>query len=100
MTRNTMKQRVVKKWLARERSERRTDSLTTDGTNLYSYNACIGVVRDDGTIVLNGHKYTRTTTQHQGEAYAQAYRSGHPCVSVDVDGWAARPADLVKATMR
>ena len=66
---------VVKAWLYGRRAA--TGNMSTDGSNLYSYNLLIGQHLHHGTVVINhtaggGSFYSQTTSKHVGLAWRLA----------------------------
>jgi hypothetical protein len=44
-------------------------NFCTHGNDSYSYDTCIRTVDDNGRIIQNVTKYSKTTSKHQNEAF-------------------------------
>lgn len=62
MRKNT--KNVFNAWV-KGHSEKKQNSIWTDGYKIYSYNTPILQYNDSGAIVIDMSKYSRTTTNHQ-----------------------------------
>lgn len=87
-------------------------SIWSDGDSIWSYQTCIATRTAAGYVVLNGTKYSRTTTQHQAgiklwldqchDAKWNTWQGLNPSLSVDgygvsalLHGQGAGPASLM-----
>lgn len=55
---------VLKAFATRKPKGKLGDSISTDGTNVFSYRTCL-ITRHKGVTVLNMTKYSRTTSTQQ-----------------------------------
>lgn len=64
MRKNTI--RVFNAWaVGKEDKKERRNSIWCSRNTIYSYNTPIVFIGDDGKIVLNTRKYSKTTSNHQ-----------------------------------
>ena len=95
MRKNT--ERLLDAW-HQGRSDRGSESIWTDGENIWSYDTCILARQDENSpatnpYVLNMTKYSPTTSQHQNAIHETVpTHTGLAIVSGVMRG--ARPADL------
>ena len=73
--------KVFQAW--KEGKRKASGAISTDGRTVYSYSTAIATVDDDGVVILNADKYSKTTTVHQnGIRYGVTSSAAHGWMDV------------------
>lgn len=93
-------EQVLEAFLESEKC-RPADAIWTDGDSIFSYNTCllswVQTGDDEKAYVINGTRYSPTTTRYQNDIIADATRAGIEFVIVQDIPRGASPADLIAA---
>lgn len=93
-------EQVLEAWLESEKC-RPADAIWTDGDSIFSYGTClltwVKTGDDERAYVINGTRYSPTTTRYQNDIIADATRSGVEFVIVQDIERGASPDKLLAA---